>query len=83
MIPEHVVYYMYIPIYTITVTVTLLSQSTGWTALMFAVNERHEVIVQRLVSAGADVHMKDKVCGVMECGKYCIENHVHSILVIN
>ena len=39
---------------------------------MFAVNEGHKVIVQRLVSAGADVHTKDKVCGVMECGKYCI-----------
>ena len=46
------------------------SQSTGWTALMFAVNEGHDGIVQRLVSAGADVYIKDKVCGVMECGKY-------------
>ena len=38
---------------------------------MFAVNEGHKVIVQRLVSAGADVHIKDKVCGVMECVKCC------------
>ena len=50
---------------------------------MFAVNEGHKVIVQRLVSAGADVLIKDKVCGVMECGKYCMDNHVHSILAIN
>ena len=47
---------------------------------MFAVNEGHKVIVQRLVSAGADVHIKDKVCGVMECGK--VLHHVHSILAI-
>ena len=47
--------------------VTLSSQSTGWTALMFAVNEGHEVIVKRLVSAGADVLIKDKVCSVVEC----------------
>ena len=37
---------------------------------MFAVHEGHKDIVQRLVSAGADVHIKDKVCGVMECTKY-------------
>ena len=37
---------------------------------MFAVTEGHRVIVQRLVSAGADVHIKNKVCGVMECVKY-------------
>ena len=47
-------------------TVTLLSQNTGWTVLMFAVDEGHEDIVQRLVSAGADVHIKDKVCAVIE-----------------
>ena len=63
-------------------TVTLSSQNTGWTALMFAVNEGHKDMVQRLVSAGAGVHIKDKVCGVMECGKYRTENHVHSILAI-
>jgi ankyrin repeat protein len=34
--------------------------STGWTALMFAVNKGHKDIVQRLVSAGADVHIRDK-----------------------
>ena len=49
--------------------INLLSQSTGWTALMFAVNECHKDIAQRLVSAGADVHIRDKVCRVMECGK--------------
>ena len=49
-----------------TITVTLSSQSTGWTALMFAVNEGHKDIVQRLVSAGADVHIRDKVRGDME-----------------
>ena len=70
---------LYIVIYTTTTTVTLLSQSTGWTALMFAVNEGHEDIAQRLVSAGADVHIKDKVCGIMEC---VMENHVYSILAI-
>ena len=49
-----------------TITDTLSSQSTGWTALMFAVNECHKDIVQRLVSAGADVHIRDKVCGDMD-----------------
>ena len=38
---------------------------------MFAVNDGLKAIVQRLVSAGADVHIKDKVCGVVECVKYC------------
>ena len=33
---------------------------------MFAVYEGHKNIVQRLVSAGADVHIRDKVCGVIE-----------------
>ena len=32
---------------------------------MFAVNGGHKDIVQSLVSAGADVHIKDKVCGDM------------------
>ena len=49
-----------------TVSFNLPSQSTGWTALMFAVNGGHKDIVQRLVSAGADVHIRDKVCGDME-----------------
>ena len=55
---------------------TLSSQSTGWTALMFAVNEGHKDIVQRLVSAGADVHIRDKVCGDME--SVCQMLHVAS-----
>ena len=33
---------------------------------MFVVNEGHKDIVQTLVSAGADVHIRDKVCGDME-----------------
>ena len=33
---------------------------------MFAVNEGHKDIVQRLVSVGAHVHIRDKVCGDME-----------------
>ena len=33
---------------------------------MFAVDAGHKDIVQRLVSAGADVHMSNKVCGDME-----------------
>ena len=33
---------------------------------MFAVDEGHKDIVQRLVSAGADVHIRDKVCGDLE-----------------
>ena len=49
-----------------TITVTLSSQNTGWTALMFAVDEGRKDMVQRLVSAGADVHIRDKVCGDME-----------------
>ena len=56
---------MYTVMYTI-ITVTLSSQSTDWTALMFAVNGGHKDIIQRLVSAGADVHIRDKVCGDME-----------------
>ena len=39
---------------------------------MLAINEGHKDIVQRLVSSGADVHVKDKVCDVMECVKYCM-----------
>ena len=39
---------------------------------MFAVNEGYADIVQGLVSAGADVHINDKVCGVLDYGKYCI-----------
>ena len=50
---------------------------------MFAVNEGYADIVQELVSAGADVHIKDKVCGVLDYDKYCMENHVHSMLAIN
>ena len=33
---------------------------------MFAVDEGHKDIVQRLVFAGADVHIRNKVCGDME-----------------
>ena len=33
---------------------------------MFAVKEGHKDIVQTLVSAGADIHIRDKVCGDME-----------------
>ena len=33
---------------------------------MFAINKGRKDIVQRLVSAGADVHIRDKVCGDME-----------------
>ena len=33
---------------------------------MFAVDKGHKDIVQRLVSAGADVHIRDKVCGDIE-----------------
>ena len=36
---------------------------------MFAVNEGYKAIVKRLVSAGADVLIKDKVCDDMECVK--------------
>ena len=47
---------------------------------MFAVNEGHKDMVRRLMSAGADVLIKDKVCCVMDCVKYCMEKHVSSIL---
>ena len=43
---------------------------------MFAVNEGHKDIVQRLVSAGADVHIRDKVCSDME--SVCQMLHVAS-----
>ena len=33
---------------------------------MCAVDEGHKDIVKRLVCAGADVHIRDKVCGDME-----------------
>ena len=59
-----------------TITVTLSSQNTGWTALMFAVNKGHKDIVQRLVSAGANVHIREKVCGDME--SVCQMLHVAS-----
>ena len=62
--------------------ITLLPQSTGWTALMFAVNECHKAIVQRLVSAGADVLIKDKVCGVMECVKPVCVSYSTSFVVL-
>ena len=34
---------------------------------MFAVNGGYKDIVQRLVSAGANVHIRDKVSCIMEC----------------
>ena len=37
-------------------------QSTGWTALFFAIQEGHLKIAEKLMSAGADVHIRDKVC---------------------
>ena len=43
---------------------------------MFAVDEDHKDIVQRLVCAGADVHIRDKVCGDME--SVCQMLHVAS-----
>ena len=43
---------------------------------MFAINEGHKDIVQRLVSAGADVHIKDKVCGVMVSNIACSPNRL-------
>ena len=43
---------------------------------MFAVDGGHKDIVQRLVSAGADVHIRDKVCGDMQ--SVCQMLHVAS-----
>ena len=37
-------------------------QSTGWTALFFAAKEGYLEIVKKLIQAGADVLLKDKVC---------------------
>ena len=45
---------------------------------MFAVDDGHKDIVQRLVSAGADVHIRDKVCGDME--SVCQMLHVFHIV---
>ena len=54
---------------------------------MFAVNEGHKDLVQRLVSAGADVHIRDKVCGDMESvcqmldvasSEWVRENHLYN-----
>ena len=58
---------------------------------MFAVDKGHKDIVQRLVSAGADVHIRDKVCGDMESvcqmlhvasSKWVRENRQYNIIVI-
>ena len=43
---------------------------------LFAVNEGQKGIVQRLVSAGADVLIKDKICS-MECVQYCADYFVN------
>ena len=48
---------------------------------MFAVNEGHKDIVQRLVSAGADVHIRDKVCSDME--SVCQMLHVFHITTVH
>ena len=48
---------------------------------MFAVNGCHKDIVQRLVSAGADVHIRDKVCGNME--SVCQMLHVFHITTVH
>ena len=67
-----------------TITVTLSLQSTGWTALMFAVDKGHKDIVQRLVSAGADVHIRDKVCGGSVCQMLdVVPNGLGKILLYN
>ena len=47
---------------------------------MFTVDEGHKDIVQRLVSAGADVHIRDKVCGDME--SVCQVLHVFHITTV-
>ena len=36
-------------------------QEAGWTALFFAVKEGKVEIAEKLLMAGADVHIKDKV----------------------
>ena len=46
---------------------------------MIAVNEGHQNIVQGLVSAGADVLIKDKVCGVMECVIYNLQDKIRTM----
>ena len=48
---------------------------------MFAVNEGQKDIVQRLVSAGADIHIRDKVCGDME--SVCQMLHVFHVISEN
>ena len=53
---------------------------------MFAVDKGHKDIVQRLVSAGADVHIRDKVCGDMEsvCQMlHIVPNGLGKILLYN
>ena len=58
---------------------------------MFAVDKGHKDIVQRLVSAGADVHIRDKVCGDMESvcqmlhvvsSKWVRENHLYNSIYV-
>ena len=56
---------MYMYVASLTDFFHSFKQKTGRTALMIAVIEGHKHIIQRLVSAGADVLIKDKVCGFM------------------
>ena len=37
-------------------------QSTGWSALFFAVSEKDVATTERLLASGANVFLKDKVC---------------------
>ena len=48
---------------------------------MFAIDEGHKDIVQRLVSAGADILIKDKVCVVIE--SVCQMLHVFHIATVH
>ena len=51
---------------------------------MFAVDKGHKDIVQRLVSAGADVHIRDEVCGGSVCQMLdVVPNGLGKILLYN
>ena len=53
-------------------SIALPSQSTGWSALFFAVNERDVATTKRLLAAGANVFLKDKVCFNFLCTQFCV-----------
>ena len=53
-------YYIHVNVSMFRLSLSL--QSTGWTALMFATKNGHLNVVLALISAKADILVKNKVC---------------------